>query len=283
MNKWVAAALCAGAFALPLGTARADDDWTVRTTFYGWLTSMTGSSNVRGNHIDIDANFGDMASELDSIVALMSYTEARKEHWGFYLDMVYADIGFTAESAKLRTPLPGLSFSRELDAGLGTKLVIVEGGGFYELTRWGDSAAAYTALEATGGARYMQASADLSLAITGTVDLPLGFSREGEFAVARTGTIDWVDPFVGLRLRHVFAEGDRIALRGDVGGFGVGSEFAWQLLLTYSHNFTIGETPLSVALGYRAIGFKHESGRGPSAFDLDMTIHGPLVGLTFRW
>ena len=283
MYKLIAAAAFSAALAVQCGAATAGDEWTVRTTLYGWLPSISGSTKVKGNGVDIDANFSDVASQLDSLVALMGYTEARKEHWGFYLDAVYADIGFTAESAKVKTPIPGLSFSRDLGAGLGTKLLIVEGGGLVELGRWGDTSA-YTALEAVGGARYMQSSVELSLAITGTVDLPsLGLSREGTLAVGRSGTVDWVDPFVGLRLRHVFSGGDRIALRGDIGGFGVGSEFAWQVLATYSHDFTIGDTPLAVALGYRALGFNYENGNGREAFNLDLTVHGPLIGITFQW
>ena len=41
----------------------------------------------------------------------------------------------------------------------------------------------------------------------------------------RSGSVDWVDPFVGARLRQLLAPGQNLTLRGDVGGFDVGSDF----------------------------------------------------------
>lgn len=50
-------------------------------------------------------------------------------------------------------------------------------------------------------------------------------------------------------------------LRGDVGGFGVGSQFTWQALGVYTYEFSSGRTAWSAVLGYRAIGLNY----GPAA------------------
>lgn len=277
------AALCLGGTFL-IGTAAADDAWKVRTTLYGWLTSITGSVAVNGNEVDIDADFSDTASEMDSLVALMGYTEARKKPWGVYFDLVYANIGFTGGSAHETSPIPGLTISADSQSGVDLALLVAELGGMYELGSWETSKGGTTGLDVLAGVRYFHTSVDLSFEITGAVNLPpLGLSQEGSLAVARSGDIDWVDPMIGLRLRHDFAGGDRLQLRGDIGGFGVGSEFSWQLMAAYAHDFTWGDSVLSLALGYRVLDVDYSTGSGLSEFDFNTTIHGPLLGLTFRW
>ncbi|MDR3402574.1 MAG: hypothetical protein P4L99_08750 [Chthoniobacter sp.] len=42
-------------------------------------------------------------------------------------------------------------------------------------------------------------------------------------------TDDWWDPFVGLRGRYYLSKSMYLTGRADIGGFGVGSELAWQV------------------------------------------------------
>ena len=111
-----------------------------------------------------------------------------------------------------------------------------------------------TALDLLGGARYWNQELDLSLAVDGSVDLgKLGLERSGSRAVARSGTLEWVDPFVGLRVRHQLAPGKELQFLGDVGGFGVGSDFTWQFFAGYSFDFAVWQTTLHGLVGYRAL------------------------------
>ena len=68
-------------------------------------------------------------------------------------------------------------------------------------------------------------------------------------------------------------------LEGDVGGFGAGSDFSWQLVGTYGFDVHCIETPLHIVIGYRALSVDFsENGRfGKNA--LDFVEHGPVVGL----
>ena len=69
-------------------------------------------------------------------------------------------------------------------------------------------------------------------------------------------------------------------LRGDVGGFGVGSDFAWQLFPYVSWQF--GERA-SMQAGYRAISMDYDEGSGLSEFKYDVVTQGAQLGVTFRF
>jgi hypothetical protein len=73
-------------------------------------------------------------------------------------------------------------------------------------------------------------------------------------------------------------------LRGDVGGFGAGSEFSWNVLGAYS--FEIGThygVTYSGVLGYRALSVDFEKGSGLNRYEYDVIQHGPVVGLMMRF
>ena len=71
------------------------------------------------------------------------------------------------------------------------------------------------------------------MALAGTLNID-GLTISGNRATASSGAVQWVDPLIGMRLRHSPAPGEEIAVRGDVGGFGAGSKFTWQVLATYN-------------------------------------------------
>jgi hypothetical protein len=80
------------------------------------------------------------------------------------------------------------------------------------------------------------------------------------------------------------APGQELLLRGDVGGFGAGSEFSWNVLGAYS--FQIGVyhgTTFSGMLGYRALSVDLEKGSGINRYEYAMVQHGPIIGLTLSF
>jgi hypothetical protein len=102
----------------------------------------------------------------------------------------------------------------------------------------------------------------------------------GNLAIARSGSVDWVDPVVGARLRHRFAPGHELAVRGDVGGFGAGSQFSWNALAAYSWDFAVRNgVTYSGVLGYRALYVDYEQGSGRNKYAYDVLTHGPIFGL----
>ena len=101
--------------------------------------------------------------------------------------------------------------------------------------------------------------------------------------VARTGTLEWVDPVVGARLRHQTASGSDINLEGDVGGFGAGSEFSWQVVATYGFDVNVFQTTMRSVVGYRALSVDYSEDGRHGKNGIDWIQHGPVLGVAFRW
>jgi hypothetical protein len=244
--------------------------WTLSFTLYGWLAGLDGTTTVKGRAADVDVNPFEVLEHLDG-VPWMSYVEGRAGRFALYNDIFYAPLGVDASRVRSLDRLT-------LDAALGVDIeqIIVEVGAAYEIARLGS----YTALDVLAGARYWRQEVDINLALTVTVETA-GLTLSRGRAIARAGAVDWVDPLVGLRVRHQLAPGQELVLRGDIGGFGVGSEFSWNALAAYSFRIGVysGAT-FSGMLGYRALSVDFEKGSGVNRYDYDVVQHGPILGLT---
>lgn len=80
------------------------------------------------------------------------------------------------------------------------------------------------------------------------------------------GKADTVVPFIGRA-------------EGRSGGFGVGSDFAWQTLAAFGYRFALLGADATAQVGYPALSQAYADG----AFRLDMTGHRPGLGLTLRF
>jgi hypothetical protein len=103
------------------------------------------------------------------------------------------------------------------------------------------------------------------------------------FAGAGTGDLEWVDPFVGGRIRHEFGQNKNVMLEGDVGGFNAGSEFSWQVVGTYGFDVNVFSSTMHTVVGYRALAvdFSESGPRGRNG--TDYIQHGPVLGVKFNW
>lgn len=258
--------------------------WTLNVTPYGWLTFINGNATVKGRTADFDIDPIELLRHLDG-VPFMGYAEARSGPLGLYTDIVYAPLGIDAHRSR--------SLDRvTLDASLGLDITqaIIEAGAVYEIARWSwgglrgpDTSANYTAVDLLAGARYWHQDAELNLSLTATLDVAGLTSSRGR-AVAREGSVDWVDPLVGLRFRHQLAPGQELLLRGDVGGFDAGSQFSWNVIGTYSFQIGVyyGAT-VSGVLGYRALSVDFVKSSGIGRYEFDAVQHGPILGLTAKF
>ena len=206
-------------------------EWSFRFTPYGWLTSLKGTQTVRGRSTKVDASFIDIVEKSDSLIALMGNFEARNGPFALYGDLVWSKVGIEGGNVRTRTPAPGIAGTVGRTLGLDIQMAIVEVGAAYELARTGP-----LAFDVLGGVRYWYQEADLSLEVTRTLDIG-DLELAGTRAFARSGSVDWADPVVGARVRYAVAPGHELFLRGDIGGFGVGSEFSWQAIGGYGFDF----------------------------------------------
>ena len=163
-----------------------------------------------------------------------------KQRWGFFSDLNYIVL--------------------EMDDGpvdIDFTQILFELAGFYRITE-----GAHT-IDGLGGLRYSSMDVDL--------DLPGPNVDQGK---------DWVDPYLGLRWRWKFAEKWGTDLRGDIGGFGIGSDITWNLVgmvnfKPWKHVGLFG--------GYRALYQDYSTGSGDNKFKFDATMHGPVLGLNITW
>ena len=86
----------------------------------------------------------------------------------------------------------------------------------------------------------------------------------------------WFDPYLGLHTRYNFNKTFYTAVRGEVGGFGVGADLMWQVEGVLGINLTRN---IFTEIGYRALAADFENDN----FTFDVVLHGPQIttGITF--
>ena len=94
------------------------------------------------------------------------------------------------------------------------------------------------------------------------------------------GTQDWWDPIIGTKLTLPLGKKFSFSVRGDIGGFGVGSDFTWQAFPYFDWRFAQWG---SLQAGYRWLSMDYETGSGASRFTYDMPNQGPQLGFTFHF
>jgi len=244
-------------------------------TPYAWLTWLDGEQTARGRSVDVHVDPIQVLSHLER-VPFFGYGEARNGPLALYTDVFYANLGLSGDGVRSRSLAPGITGTLSAAVGLDFEETVVEVGGAYEVMKW-DS---HTAIDLLAGARYWHQEMSVNLALVGTLDVA-DLSTSRGFAVARGGSVDWVDPVVGARVRYNLAPGHDVMLRGDVGGFGVGSEFTWNALAAYTFIFAKQDgVTYSGLLGYRALSADYEQGSGRTQYVYDQVMHGPVTGLT---
>ena len=128
------------------------------------------------------------------------------------------------------------------------------------------------------GLRRLGSAADLTFGMrVNTLQGQLKSNTVG-FDVSQDKT--WVDPLVGLTLRTPREHRVQLRVYGEIGGFGAGSDFAWQVFPTVGFKFT---DRFSLEVGYRWIDVDYKTGDGNNRFAYDVLTQGPVGGLAFRF
>jgi hypothetical protein len=222
-----------------------DWEWSL-APMYLWAASIDGNVTVKGIKVNVEESFSDIVSNLDG--ALMFHFEGiYQQQWGFFADLMYIRLDPDDES----TPLGDISIDYEE--------TLAELGGFYRYTT-GDHS-----VDGLGGLRYTSMEGELGL------PGPLPNVDQSK---------DWVDPFFGARWIWRFSDKWGLRLRGDIGGFGLGSDQALNAigLITFKpwRHVDFGG-------GYRALYQDYSTGSGRRKFSYDATMYGPILGLDITW
>ncbi len=233
------------------GPAKADD-WNFVIAPYILVPFIDGNASagrIEAAGVDVDP--------VDIIEALnlggMLHVEARHASgFGVSLDYSFMDLGDSSS-------LAGGAGSADVDIFQG----VFEAYGTYRLKQKPESIDVYA------GVRWWDIDVDLTVS-GGPVNTTVGAGDS------------WVDPVLGARTAIPIADSDwRLMLQGDVGGFGVGSEFSWN-----AQGGVAWDTSdvFSLVLQYRALGVDRRTGTPgtPDRFAYDTVTHGPIIGFAFK-
>jgi len=233
-------------------------EWSFQLAPYLWAISLDGDVTVRGQKSSVDVGFDDLVQKLNA--GAMIEGEARYGRFGVFANSVYADLSDNASGG-----------GTKLDADAET--LWLGFGAYYRLGPWvvdeGASGDPVTVtVDPYAGARYTY------------LDLQLDFKPGPNFS----GDKDWVDPIIGLRTIWDLSDRWSVTLAGDIGGFGVGSDFTWQAIGLVGYRFGLfGENDARVLGGYRALYQDYQDGSGANKFEWDMTLYGPIFGMAVEF
>jgi hypothetical protein len=235
--------------------ATPDDSWRFEIGSYLWATSINGHTGSDDHIATVDADFAEVIRDIDRLSGLTLHTEVGKGPVSVFLDGNYLKIG--KDGIRERFGL--------VDATSTT--IYLEAGGAYRLIDEqpiGTDGSMRFTLEPIAGARMTTMKTQLAIPGNGN-----------DFDERNT----WIDPFVGARARVALGEHWGVSLRGDVGGFGAGSQFSWNAVALVGYQFHIGRVPTIAYFGYHALGQDFVT----SGFVWDTVVHGPVIGLNFSF
>ena len=212
-------------------------DWDFSVRPYLFLSGVSGSIAADPLTFPINSSFGDVVDHLQ-IGAFLAFT-AEKGKWGTYTDFQYIRLlgeGTTDREFATLT-LENLFF--EADVTL--------------------RPTAAPSLRFLGGARIYS--------IDQTLSLQNGTRYEANTTV--------VDPILGALGKWELGRWG-FEMRGDIGGFGISSEFTYQLLMLFHPHLS---DTITMPIGYRVLGYQIK------ADDVEMSTRmgGLVLGLDVVW
>jgi len=251
-NGGWAAILFFSTFMLPLA-ASADDAWNFSIEPYLLAANIEGDASVgRAVGAEVDVDTGDILENLK--MAMMIHGEAHHpEGWGIIFDYGFMKLGADGVS----------STGGVIDAEVRQGTLELLGARRFDLAK--------SYYEIYGGIRWWDNDIDL-------------FINPAILPGSATASInqDWVDPVIGIRFTTSLSRDWELVLRGDIGGFGVSSDFSGLLAAGAHYRF---RELISLDIQYKALWVDYEDGnRGtPGYFAYDTVTHGPVIGVIFEY
>ncbi len=213
-------------------------EWKWDVMVYMLGASMDGTTGVSPLTADVDVGFDEILDNLE--FGAMGRVRAARDPWSIGLDVIYMGLGASSDQPPSEVDLD------------------------------------QTAIELSGGFRYNEHFE--SVVGVRYTDLSVDIRFQGPAGLQSSPSIDWWDPFVGANIRAPLGEKWSFRGRADVGGFGVGSELAWQVEALF--DWTLSERT-SFQIGYRWIDIDYED--DDNGFVYDILTQGPQAGVTWRF
>lgn len=229
--------------------------WTFLVEPYLMFPVMNGTVGL-GNlpfDVPVDASTNDIFSNLK--MGFMLNAEATNGQWAVGTDILYMSLAQDVE--------PGLL---NKDGEITAKQLGWETYGLYRVTPW------------------------LELGLGGLVNsVKAGFDINREELIGqdkeivnykRSGTETWFDPMIVARIKSPLEKTFIYQFRGEIGGFGIGSDLSWNIQAYLGYRFS---NLFEMSGGYRYISLDYETGSGQDRFKYDVDTSGPVVRFGFNF
>lgn len=221
---------------------------------YLWMVDMEGDLGIGPVNTGVNVDFGTIFDNLEAVFTV-HFEAMHRSNWGLFFDYNYLDVGGSGPGPQGLTTI-----------NIDMTATIMEFGGVYRIENGPHN------FDMLGGLRYTKLEPDVT-----RTPIPPALIPPAE---KRSLSEDWYDPIVGVRYIYAFGNKWMISARGDIGGFGVGCDFTWNVeaLVHFQPWKNVG-----FVAGYRVLDQDYEDGAGASRFAYDMRLAGPLLGLKFVW
>jgi hypothetical protein len=211
--------------------------WDFSLRPYFFMSGLSGAVTAGPVTVPINSGFGDLIDNL-RIGGFLAFT-AEKGQWGMYADFQYIS-------------LKGSS-TGPIDAELGLDNLVAEADVSFR-------PANAPTLKFLAGLRLYSVEQSLSI--------------RGNPQPEASATV--VDPILAAQGEWRLGERWDFELRGDIGGFGVGSEFTYQLLALAHWNIS---RSVNLPFGYRILSYQIRTGD----IWMNTRMSGLVLGLDFRF
>ena len=227
-----------------------NNKWTFLVEPYMMFPNMSGTVGLGDlPEATLDASSNDILGQLK--MGFMLNAEASTGKWAIGSDLLYMDLAKGIEARNLIS-------SGEITA----KQLGWEVSGLYRVTPW---------LEVGLGG--------LLNSINSGADLNVKAIGGGTTSKSKSLTKTWFDPMLITRISSKSGEKFIYQFRGEIGGFGVGSDLAWQIQAYAGYRFS---KLFQIMGGYRIISLDYESGSGENRFMYNVDTSGPVVRFGFN-
>jgi hypothetical protein len=232
-------------------TLKSSKKWSFLLEPYLMFPNISGTTGIADlPDVTVDAGPGDIFSKLQ--MGAILYFEAANDKWAINTDIIYMDLGQDVKTGTLinNGEVSAKQFAWELaglrrvspwfELGIGTLLNSIKAGVNINTNNVG------------GGTT----------------------NRNKELSQT------WLDPMLIARTQNKPGAKFVYSVRGEIGGFGIGSDFAWQIQAYAGYRFS---KLFQLTGGYRVIGIDYEKGSGTDRFLYDMDTFGPVVRFGFNF
>ena len=225
--------------------------WHFLAEPYLMFPYMDGETGIGNNLIlPVDATAGDIFSKLK--MGAMLNLEAGTDKWAITSDVVYMNLG--------QDVTPGiLLHSGEVTV----KQFIWEAAGLYSIFPFWE-------IGIGGRLNNLQTNFDALINV-----IPKD-TEEKSGSHSKT----WYDPIIITRLSTNIKDKWLFQFRGDVGGFGIGSNLTWQLQGYVGYRFT---KLFQMSAGYRILSTDYKNGEVPKEFIFNVNEFGPVIRFGFNF